>query len=155
MWRTGKSVFCKKLNIMFADLVGYLTLLVIVGVLASVALSDGTGYIIAGFAWLVLTLMGHHFWHSECAPVVPWQWLFVIGAVLLVGGIVFLFDGIWGQVLNPRMGFVEGALHTGMFGGASTVAVTAALSAISVAGFVRSFFISTPRDGDFGGRSAA
>jgi hypothetical protein len=136
---------------MFADIAGLLTLLLIVAVAAIAVSAEGTGYLMAGFIYVVLALMAHHFWHQKDVPATSRQWLLFVGGVPLVGGAMFLVEGVLGQLFNPDMGFVEGALHTGPFGGALTVIATVGMSAVGVAGLVRSFFVPMPRNLDSDG----
>jgi hypothetical protein len=133
---------------MLADIVGLFTLLVVVAIATFAASAEGSGYLMAGFIYIVLALMAHHFWHQKDVPATPRQWLLFVGGVPLVGGAMFLVEGVLGQLFNPDMGFVEGALHTGPFGGALTAIATVGMSAVSVAGLVRSFFVSTPLNVD-------
>ncbi len=128
---------------MLADIVGLMTLLVVVVIATVLASTEGSGYLMAGFIYLVLALMAHHFWHQEDMPNAPRQWLLVVGGIPLVGGAMFFVEGVLGQLFNPNIGFVEGALHTGPFGGALTLIATVGMTAISIAGLVRSFFLPT------------
>ncbi|MBK7014039.1 MAG: hypothetical protein IPH39_00350 [Sulfuritalea sp.] len=129
---------------MLSDFVGLSTLLVVVAIGTIAVSAESSGYLMAGFIYLLLALIAHYFWHQKDVPATPRQWLLFVCGVPLVGGAVFLVEGVLGQLFNPDMGFIEGALHTGPFGGALTAIATAGMSAIGVAGLVRSFFVTVP-----------
>ncbi|MEO8385684.1 MAG: hypothetical protein ABI583_10605 [Betaproteobacteria bacterium] len=136
---------------MLAEIVGQFTLLAVVAVATFVMSDEGFGYVVAAFSYCVLALTAHHFWHLKDAPVTPLQWLLLLCGIPIAGGVLFFFEALIGQLLNPAMGFVEGALHTGAFGGALTAIATVGMSAVSLAGLARSFFVVTvtsQTDGD-------
>lgn len=122
-----------------ANLVGILTVFVVV-VVGTLLFGDGSAlhFFLAFLAFVVLSAIGLYCWDEADSPSSAREWMKQIIASPIIGGVYFLIDAIFGQLFDPSLGIIEGALADPL---PDFALITAALLGVSVSGFVRSLYI--------------